>query len=106
MSRLLITLLCAVLLASCAAQGPMSYEDRAIAAGYQLPTCPTMNAANGWKACPYQAFRPSANLGQAVTDLATIPFRLPMAMIEHYPTTGQVTCTTSTYKDQVTATCR
>jgi hypothetical protein len=104
MPQLLIILLMMMLLASCAAQTAMSPTDRAIAAGYQLPTCPTMNAAHGWTPCPYQPFRPSMNLGQALTDLATIPFRLPAAMIESYPS-GRVTCRTSTYKDQYRTTC-
>ncbi len=104
MTQVLITLLCAALLISCAAQTAMSPTDRAIAAGYQLPPCPTMNAAHGWTPCPYQPFRPSMNLGQVLTDLATIPFRLPAAMIESYPS-GRVTCRTSTYKDQYRTTC-
>jgi hypothetical protein len=105
MPRLLITLLMMLLLTSCAAQTAMTPYDRAVADGYLVPPCPKQVLGEPPKSCQPPPFRPSMNLGQAVTDLATIPLRLPEAMISSYPA-GRVTCRTSTYKDQVTATCR
>jgi hypothetical protein len=94
-----------LVLSSCAAQTSMTASHQPCTDSPIVQPCPTMNAADGWKACPYVPFCPRMNLGKAVTDLATIPLRLPDAMISNYPSGGRVYCRSWTYKDQLRTTC-
>lgn len=104
MKRVLITLLCAVLLASCATPSLKHYSNNAehMAAQGIVPTDvppplpmaetspPSTPGVSGWDV-----------LGAAVL----FPLLLPVAMITSYPSYSGVHCRSYTYKDQYHVKC-
>lgn len=104
MKHVMLTILCAVFLAGCAASTALTPYDHAVADGY-IVQCPKQVPGEPWKSCQPPPFRPSMNLGQVVTDLATIPLRLPEAMIDSYPSGRRVYCRSYTYRDEYHTTC-